>query len=117
MHLVPAAQRVFAEAAQSRQAMRYRGPFVSPGQTGEEISAINGCLTTACQIAGVQRFVSHSLRSNFINFRVKQGVPLAIASRSVGHERIDTIGATTRRSRRKSVRGMPSTPLPQSSIC
>jgi integrase len=90
IHLTPSAKRVLADAAELRATMRYDGPLVFPGPTGGEISAVDDYLTTACQIAGVKRMVVHSLRSIYINFCVRQGVPLAVASRNVGHKNIAT---------------------------
>jgi integrase len=93
IHLTPSALRVLAEAAEWRAKMRYDGPLVFPGQTGGEISAIDDYLATACQIAGIERIVVHSLRSIYINFCVRQGVPLAVASLNVGHKTIATTRA------------------------
>jgi integrase len=90
IHLTPSAKRVLADAAELRATMRYNGPLVFPGPTGGEISAVDDYLTTACQIAGIKRMVVHSLRSIYINFCVRQGVPLAVASKNVGHSNIAT---------------------------
>jgi integrase len=93
IHLTPSALRVLAEAAEWRAKMRYTGPLAFPGQTGGEISAIDDYLTTACQIAGIERIVVHSLRSIYINFCVRTGVPIKVASLNVGHASIATTRA------------------------
>ncbi|GGC46948.1 hypothetical protein GCM10011504_26750 [Siccirubricoccus deserti] len=90
VHLSPQALRVLDEAARLRESMRYSGPLVFPGQAGEVITSVNDCLDTACQVAGIRRLIVHNLRSVYINFAVRQGTPLEVVQRNVGHRNIAT---------------------------
>ena len=86
IHLTKLGKRVLADAAKLRAEMRYDGSLVFPSSNGNIIAAVDDYLATACEIAKIKRLVPHSLRSIYINFSVRSGTPIEIASKNVGHE-------------------------------
>jgi integrase len=84
--LGPEAQRVLAAATEFRKRIRYTGPLVFPGRDGAVVTNVGDFLETALSLGGVkERIVPHSLRSAYINYAVRQGVPFSVVSRNVGH--------------------------------
>jgi integrase len=84
------AQRVLAEAASWRGRMRYQGPlaFPGPGKNGRSGKLANPAdyLRTAMRYGDlVMRLVPHSLRSIYVNYAIRVGVPLDIVQGNVGH--------------------------------
>ncbi|WP_043363702.1 site-specific integrase [Belnapia sp. F-4-1] len=91
IYLSPLALDVLRQAAELRATLGYTGALVFPSQTGTEIANCAEYLDTACRAGGLERrLVPHSLRSVYINFAVRQKIPLTVVSRNVGHTDIRT---------------------------
>ncbi len=100
--LSPEARRVLALAAEWRKSIRYEGPLVFPGPSGKPCSTVNHSLDTAIQLGGMRRrIVVQSLRSAYVNYACRAGVPIEVVSRNVGHSDVRTTEAYYREVHRR----------------